>query len=113
MSFHATSPFDLPLLPPQVNFKDPIFFEKLLKARTKLAELNGYTLALPNPLLLLSPAILKESLASSEIENIHTTLVEALQNQLFPEAQRKAPDKEVLRYREAVLWGHQQLKKIP
>lgn len=113
MSFSATSPFDLPPLPPRVDFKNPIFFDKLLKARTKLAELNGYGLALPNPMLLLSPAILKESLASSEIENIHTTLIEALQNQLFPESERKTPDKEVLRYREAILWGHQELSEIP
>lgn len=113
MSFNAISPFALPPLPPPVDFKNPLFFDKLLKARTQLAELNGYTLALPNPLLLLSPAILKESLASSEIENIHTTLIEALQNQLFPESKRKVADKEVLRYRKAILWAHGQLGPMP
>jgi len=64
-------------------------------------------------MLLLSPAIVKESLASSEIENIHTTLVEALHNQLLPESEQKGPDKEVLRYREALLWGFKHLHQFP
>jgi Fic family protein len=63
--------------------------------------------------LLLSPAVIKESVASSNIENINTTMEEALQAQLFPEAERKKPDKEVLRYRDAILWGFENLKKIP
>ncbi len=113
MSFNPTYPFQLPLLPPTDNFKDPLFFDSLLKARTELAELNGAIIALPNPMLLLSPATLKESLASSEIENIHTTLEEALQNQLFPESEQRGPDKEILRYREALLWGFEQLKYLP
>jgi len=113
MSFVATYPFELPLLPPPVGLKNPLFFDGILKARTELAELNGYSLSLPNPLLLLSPAIVKESMASSEIENIHTTLVEAFQNQLFPEWEQREADKEVLRYREAVLWSFQQLQEIP
>lgn len=113
MIFDPTYPFELPLLPPTIDFKDPIFFDLLLKARTELAELNGSSIALPNPMLLLSPAIVKESLASSEIENIHTTLVEALHNQLLPESEQKGPDKEVLRYRESLLWGFKSLKQFP
>jgi hypothetical protein len=31
--------------------------EVLLKARAELGELNGYSYSLPNPLLLLSPAV--------------------------------------------------------
>ena len=81
----------------------------LIQARTKIALLNGYCIALPNPFLLLSPAVLKESLASNEIENIQTTLIEALQNALFPEIERSQPDKEVLRYREGLLWGFDQV----
>ncbi len=113
MAFDPIYPFELPSLPPAINFKDPVFFDLLLKARTELAELNGSSIALPNPMLLLSPAIVKESLASSEIENIHTTLVEALQNQLLPESEQRGPDKEVLRYREALLWGFKNLRQIP
>ena len=113
MSFDSSQAFDLPLLPPSLNIADQSLFDILLKARTELAELNGAVIALPNPMLLLSPAIVKESLASSEIENIHTTLEEALQNQLFPESEQRNPDKEVLRYREALLWGYAQLPNLP
>jgi Fic family protein len=88
----------------------PKLINLLIQARTNIALLNGYCIALPNPFLLLSPAIIKESLASNEIENIQTTLIEALQNSLFPEVERPQPDKEVLRYREALLWGFEQVK---
>jgi Fic family protein len=85
----------------------------LLQARTELAELKGFAHALPNPMLLMSPAILREAVASSNIENINTTILDALQMQLFPEANQRKADKEVLRYREAALWGFHQLKELP
>lgn len=113
MSFSAIYPFDLPLLPPAVDFNDSETTKILLKARTELGELKGYSSALPNPLLLLSPAVLKESVVSSQIENINTTVESVLQMQLFPEIERQKPEKEVLHYREALLWGFEQLGKLP
>jgi Fic family protein len=113
MPFTAAFPFELPLLPPQVTFEDKAITKAVLNARVKLAELNGLTFSLPNPFLLLSPAIIKESIASSEIENIHTTVLNVLENQLFPEDEQKKTDKEVLRYREAAMWGFEQRKEIP
>lgn len=112
MRFDPTRPFNLPLLPPEFNFKHEHFVDLMPKARTELGELNGYLYSRPNPLLLLSPAVIKESVASSSIENINTTMEEALQAQLFPEAEQKKPDKEVLWYRDAILWGFENLKKI-
>ena len=100
-------------LPPQINFESPACNKLLMDARVALAELKGYSFGMPNPLILLSPAILRESLVSSEIENIHTTMLEVLQNQLLPETEQKISDKEVLRYREAVLWGFKNLGKYP
>lgn len=105
MSFNPTYPYDLPLLKPNINFKDPEFQELLILTRAELGELKGFSFSMPNPLLLLSPAILKESLASSEIENVNTTILNVLENQLFPSAEQKPPDKEVLRYRDAILCG--------
>lgn len=94
----------------QLSVLSPKLTNLLIQARANIALLNGYCAALPNPFLLLSPAIIKESLASNEIENIQTTLIEALQNALYSEAERDQPDKEVLRYREAVLWGFNEVK---
>ncbi len=106
-------PFDLPFLPPFGNFTDPETIKILLKARTELGELKGYSSALPNPMLLLSPAVLKESVKSSQIENISTTVENVLQVQLFPEAEQRKPEKEVLHYREALVWGFKQLNGLP
>src|SRR6266478_4103935 len=113
MKFDPRRPFDLPRLPPAVDYRHDRFVDIMLKTRTELGELNGYSYSLPNPLLLLSPAVIKESVASSNIENINTTMEEALQAQLFPESEQKRPDKEVLRYRDAIMWGFENLKKIP
>lgn len=113
MPFHPTRPFDVPLLPPSVNFRHEKFIDIMLKTRTELGELNGYSYSLPNPMLLLSPTVIKESVASSNIENINTTVERVLQMQLFPEAEQRMPDKEVLRYSEAVYWGFAELKKLP
>jgi len=113
MSFDVTYPFLVSNLPPPLDFKDDDLIDLLLKARTQLGELNGYAFAMPNPLLLLSPAIIRESVASSNIENIYTTVERVLQQQLFPEVQQREPDKEVLHYRDAIMWGYHQMNKIP
>lgn len=113
MNFNPNKPFnDLPGLPPGINFRDPDLLDLLIKARTQLGELKGYSFSLPNPMLLLSPAILKESLASSEVENIHTTMIQVLEGQVFSEEERMKPDKEVLRYRDAIMWGYKRLDKL-
>lgn len=112
MRYNPDLPFDLPLLPPAVDLSRAKFADALVAARVELAELKGYGQLLPNPLLLLSPAVLRESIASSEIENIHTTIFEALQMQLLPEAQRRQTDKEVLRYRDALMEGFSLLSTV-
>ncbi len=111
MSFNPIYPHDLALLPPEVKFDSKEITTLLIKARAELGELKGYSFSMPNPLLLLSPAIIKESLASSEIENINTTLIDVLENQLFPEDEQHKPDKEVLRYRDAIFAGFTSLEK--
>lgn len=113
MNFDPTLPFDLPLLPPALDFKHEQFVDIMLQTRTELGELNGYSYSMPNPLLFLSPAVIMESVASSNIENINTTMEEALQAQLFPEAEQKKPNKEVLRYRDAIMWGYTNLRTTP
>ncbi|HMJ71125.1 MAG TPA: Fic family protein [Cyclobacteriaceae bacterium] len=85
----------------------------LLKGRTELGELKGYSHVLPNPMLLMSSAIIRESVASSGIENINTTVENVLEQQLFPETEQKSENKEVLRYNNAMLWGFENMKKLP
>ena len=112
MSFRATYPYDLPLLPPpNLEYNSTIHYW-LLQARTELAELKGYSISLPNPMLLLSPAIIKEAVASSEIENINTTIERVLQQQLFPETEQKIENKEVIRYKEAIIQGFTKMETL-
>ncbi len=111
MSFDPTYPHRLAPLPPQLAITNSDFGDLLLKARVELAELKGACGQIPNPLLLIAPVVIRESVASSNIENINTTLADVLQWQLFPEAEQRHPDKEVLRYREAMNWGFENLEK--
>lgn len=111
ISFDPIRPHDLSLLPPSFNHKDSKFMALLIRARVELAELKGYSSGMPNQLLLLSPTILKESIASSGIENINTTMVNVLENQLFPEQEQRQADKEVLRYKSAIIEGFDNLQK--
>jgi Fic family protein len=109
MSFDATRPHSPKKLPPKIDVYNPQLVDALIKARTAVAELKGYTVRLPNAHLLISPTLLKESVASSSIENINTTISEVFQGELIPESEQKQPDKEVLRYRRAIQAGYNRL----
>ena len=112
MSFSALEPFALPELPPPIDYANKRFYECLLKAKTELAELKGYTLALPDPMLLLDGLFIKESVSSCKIENIQSSLEKVLQQQLFPESEQKPETKETFRYKAAMLYGFDTMKRI-
>ena len=112
MSFDPTYPFELPHLPPAPTIRNEDFADALLQARVELAELKGSAGQIPNPLLLTAPLLTRESVESSGIENINTTVAKVLENQLLPVDEQRTPDKEVLRYREALYWATNQLPTI-
>lgn len=87
--------------------------KELIQARTEIGVLKGACYGLPNPQLLLSPTVLREALASSEIENIVTTLADVLKAQLFTEAEQSAEDRQVLRYNTALYRGITMLTDMP
>ena len=76
-------PFQLPELPPTIDFKDVRFNRLMAKACTELGGLKEYFAGLPNSMLRLLLAMLRESIASSDIENVNTTVEHALRQQLF------------------------------
>jgi Fic family protein len=95
----------LPLPPAGIDWAAvPGLNAQLLRAHRYLGELNAHTLYLKNPSLLLSTAVIRESISSSRIENIRTTVAEVLQKRLLPDNERSEVDKEVLRYN-AAIWG--------
>lgn len=112
MSNNPLLPANLDFLPPKKLIRNEDFSDILLKARVELAELKGLTGQIPNPLLLVAPLLIRESVESSGIEDINTTVANVLENQILPENERRAPDKEVLRYREALYWGMSNLGSV-
>ena len=119
VSFDPDQPYNnLPPLPPEsyVQAQDVALVPALISAHRALAELKGIAHSLPNPTLLLDLVTLRESQASSAIENLVTTqdeLYRALaQGVLFSHRTMERegdPVKEVLRYRQAMYVGQELL----
>jgi len=97
----------LPLLPPD---NDEIETKEVLKAlntaNKALAELKGIAKKLPNQSMLVNTIALREAKASTEIENIFTTDDELYKALTISEYGLKGNAKEVLRYREALWTGY-------
>ena len=111
MPYNPVEPFQVPPLPPEGLLESTSILKALVEASRRTGELKGYCSQVPNPMLLMSLAITKESVESSRIEDIVTTVESVLEGQVLPESEIKAPDKEVLRYREAMRWGMEYLDK--
>jgi Fic family protein len=112
MAFDAKNPYDLLLLPPNLKESELLnkdFVQLIIKANSALAELNGTCRAITNPSILLNIPMLQESVASSEIEGIHTTVETALEDQVKAPGEQDPSGKEALRYREAINTGFENL----
>ena len=97
---------NLPFLPPAKEKIETVkVLRQLIKSSVALAELKGIVHILPNPEILLNAIILREARASSEIENVITTQDKLYQALSAKGIQVDAATKEVLRYREAMLYG--------
>ena len=111
--FNPQKPFnELPLLPPKINFDDIKLLKLVNKANNSLFELKGSAHILPNRLILLSPLSIREAVASSGVENINTTVSEALKaDVLFDKRKISGAEKETLHYRDALMHGFKLLNK--
>ncbi len=112
--FDRTKPYNqLPLLPPQEEIIDKDILLQWGYASRNLAELNKNLYRLPNPAMLINTLILQEAKSSSEIENIFTTddeLYKAVSDSI-KEENASSNTKEVLRYREALWAGYNDIQK--
>lgn len=109
----SEKPFNnLSFLPPAKDKIETVkVLRQLVKSSVALAELKGIIHILPNPEILLNAVILKEARASSEIENVITTQDKLYQALSAKGIQVDTATKEVLRYREAMLYGVTFIKK--
>jgi len=112
ITFDPNIPYnDLPKLPPDFDFDDLEILKKVNKANIALSRLSGEAKSIPNREVLIEPLSFREAIASSEIENIHTTFNEAIQSTYFDEADLKKEQKETQHYREALISGYDLVKK--
>lgn len=102
---------DLPLLPRDFDYDQTEFLKLAITATWKLEKLNGLIYLLPNKNILISPLLIKESVESSAIENINTTTIKVLQSKALWDKTISGPEKEVLYYQEAILYGYEQVRK--
>lgn len=102
----------LPLLPPVAELETKVILKQCITARAALAELKQAAELIPNPGMLINTLPLLEARASSEIENIVTTTDKLFQH-VQADEQADPATKEALRYRRALLEGHQSLKARP
>lgn len=93
------------------RFETAPILKKLAWATRQLAELKGVVGTIPNQGMLISTLGLQEAKDSSEVENIVTTHDELFQQSLLPPSPGSAAAKEVLRYREALRVGFEEVRR--
>lgn len=92
------------------RFETPAILKKLASSSRHLAELKGAAASIPNQGILINTLGLQEAKDSSEIENIVTTHDELFKDDVDPEAFGNPAAKEVLRYRQALRVGFEQVR---
>lgn len=101
----------LPLLPPDDDIVETKEVLKALNNANKaLAELKGIAKKLPNQSMLVNTIALREAKASTGIENIFTTDDELYKSLTISEYGLKGNVKEVLRYRQALWKGYNDIQ---
>jgi Fic family protein len=92
--------------------RDTDLFINATRAERNLGNLSGIGRELENPKLLLAPYLFRESLSSSIIEGTQTNLEEVLKADVMQETSSRDV-KEVMNYRDAVIWALERLEKEP
>ena len=97
-------------LPLKKDIETKDILKKSIQANKALAHLNGVAKIIPNQNILINSLILQEAKDSSEIENIVTTHDELYLANVSNEKLSKEV-KEVINYKEALIYGYEQVKK--
>ena len=92
------------------RFETSAILKKLASSSRKLAELKGVAASIPNQGILINTLGLQEAKDSSEIENIVTTHDELFKDDVLPASFTNPAAKEVLRYRQALRVGFDQVR---
>lgn len=113
LKWHPERPYNgLNLLPPAQDIETKAVLRQCITARAALGELKQAAELIPNQAILINTLPLLEAQASSEIENIVTTIDRLFQH-LGYEGQTDPATKEALRYSRALLEGYGALQSLP
>lgn len=93
------------------RFDTAEILKKLALASRKLAELKGVAASIPNQGILINTLGMQEAKDSSAIENIVTTHDELFKDDAFPDSFANPAAKEVLRYRQALRIGFENVRE--
>lgn len=94
----------MPRLPLDLNLTDVDLLIQLNNTNIALGRLNTEAQAIPNKKILIEFASIKESVSSSAIENIHTTIEEAFVAELAQDRNSLTQaNKETLHYKDAII----------
>lgn len=104
---------DLPLLPPAVELETKAILKQAIAASRAVADLKGKAQQIPNQRMMIDSIVLQEARLSSEIENIVTTNDELYRAAADMDGLFDSHTKEVLRYRQAIWYGYEQIHKRP
>jgi len=104
---------DLPLLPPACDIETKAILKKSVTSARALAELKGTVDLLPDQAILVNALLLQEARFSSEIDNIITTQDDLLNATLNETQVTDTSIKDVLQYRDALLFGYESLTDNP
>lgn len=93
------------------RFDTPAILKKPAISSRRLAELKGIAGSIPHQGILINTLGLQEAKDSSAIENIITTHDELFKDDVLPESFANPAAKEVLRYRQALRVGFEQVRQ--
>ena len=114
MAFDPSRPFnDLPELPPASETETKAILRSCIAARAALAELRVSGKLIPNQAMLINSIPLLEAQASSEIENIVTTMDRLFRYANDAAGRADPATEEALRYRTALHRGFEMLGQRP
>ncbi len=98
--------YKIPKLPLVIDLETKPILKQLILANKQLAELKGIVQTIPNHGILIDSLTLQEAKDSSEIENIVTTHDDLYKADLLaPKFNIPAAEKEVKKYRQAIRFG--------
>lgn len=110
--FDPYTPYQLPVISKQqLKEAEQQCLDEIKRAHVSIAKIYGFLSGIPaSSNALTHPIYLKEALESSEIEDINTTMLDVLQQQLTP-GTSKTNSQLVVNYFMALLWGTEHVKQ--